>query len=68
MMVPASLGAEREPDDEQYPICRLRLSIVLPNRRTPQEIARIVYGTGSEAKPGGFYPHGANGRIARSLL
>ncbi|KAI4338567.1 hypothetical protein MLD38_023611 [Melastoma candidum] len=36
--------------------------------RTPEEILRIVYGTSSEANPGGFYPRGANGRIARSHL
>lgn len=36
--------------------------------RTPQEITRVLYGTGNEHVPGGFYPHGANGRIARSFL
>ncbi|KAI4329760.1 hypothetical protein MLD38_028108 [Melastoma candidum] len=36
--------------------------------RTPQEITRIVYGTGNEHVPGGFYPRGANGRIARSFI
>ena len=36
--------------------------------RTPEEILRIVYGGGDEHKPGGFYPKGANGRIARSHL
>lgn len=36
--------------------------------RTPKEILRIVYGTGDEHSPGGFFPHGANGRIARSYL
>ncbi|KAJ3674747.1 hypothetical protein LUZ60_005363 [Juncus effusus] len=34
--------------------------------RTPEEILRIVYGTGSEKNPGGFFPKGAEGRIARS--
>jgi hypothetical protein len=34
--------------------------------RTPEEILRIVYGTGSKSTPGGFFPKGANGRIARS--
>ncbi|XP_078156124.1 desiccation-related protein PCC13-62-like [Carex rostrata] len=34
--------------------------------RTPEEILRIVYGTGSENIPGGFFPKGADGRIARS--
>ncbi|XP_073275256.1 desiccation-related protein PCC13-62-like [Primulina huaijiensis] len=36
--------------------------------RTPEEILRIVYGSGSESQPGGFYPHGADGAIARSYL
>lgn len=36
--------------------------------RTPEEILRIVYGGGSESKPGGFYPKGAAGRIAKSHL
>lgn len=36
--------------------------------RTPEEILRIVYGGGSESSPGGFYPEGANGGIARSHL
>lgn len=36
--------------------------------RTPQEILRIIYGGGDERAPGGFYPNGACGRIARSYL
>jgi len=36
--------------------------------RTPEEILRIVYGSGNENKPGGFYPKGADGRIAKSYL
>ncbi|KAK2394772.1 desiccation-related protein PCC13-62 [Trifolium repens] len=36
--------------------------------RTPDEILRIVYGSGDESIPGGFYPKGGNGRIARSFL
>ncbi|KAK7332660.1 hypothetical protein VNO80_29415 [Phaseolus coccineus] len=36
--------------------------------RTPEEILRIIYGTGDEHAPGGFYPKGASGRIARSYL
>ncbi|PHT35579.1 Desiccation-related protein PCC13-62 [Capsicum baccatum] len=36
--------------------------------RTPKEILRIVYGSGKENKPGGFYPKGAEGRIAKSYL
>ncbi|XP_047258382.1 desiccation-related protein PCC13-62-like, partial [Capsicum annuum] len=36
--------------------------------RTPKEILRIVYGSGKENKPGGFYPTGAEGAIAKSYL
>ncbi|KAL0393337.1 UNVERIFIED_CONTAM: Desiccation-related protein PCC13-62 [Sesamum radiatum] len=36
--------------------------------RTPEEILRIVYGTGTENVAGGFFPSGANGRIAGSYL
>ncbi|XP_019463277.1 PREDICTED: desiccation-related protein PCC13-62-like [Lupinus angustifolius] len=36
--------------------------------RTPKEILRIVYGGGDEHVPGGFFPKGADGRIARSYL
>ncbi|PRQ39508.1 hypothetical protein RchiOBHm_Chr4g0426001 [Rosa chinensis] len=36
--------------------------------RTPEEILRIVYGSGDEHVPGGFYPKGADGHIAKSHL
>nr|AWK59781.1 13-62 protein [Linderniella brevidens] len=36
--------------------------------RTPEEVLRIVYGSGDEGKPGGFYPKGADGHIAKSHL
>ncbi|XP_057957093.1 ferritin-like catalase Nec2 [Malania oleifera] len=36
--------------------------------RTPKEILRIVYTTGSENKPGGLFPYGAGGEIARRFL
>ncbi|CAL0309231.1 unnamed protein product [Lupinus luteus] len=36
--------------------------------RTPAEILRILYGGGDEHVPGGFYPKGADGHIARSYL
>ncbi|KAB2625145.1 desiccation-related protein PCC13-62-like [Pyrus ussuriensis x Pyrus communis] len=36
--------------------------------RTPEEILRIVYGSGNERVPGGIYPKGAGGRIAKSYL
>ena len=36
--------------------------------RTPAEILRIVYSTGNESMPGGFFPHGGSGKIALSYL
>ncbi|KAI3730140.1 hypothetical protein L6452_18816 [Arctium lappa] len=36
--------------------------------RTPQEILRILYGTGAEQVPGGFYPNGGDGAIAKGYL
>ncbi|GJX55647.1 hypothetical protein Tco_0285544 [Tanacetum coccineum] len=36
--------------------------------RTPEEILRIIYGSGNERVPGGFYPDGANGMIAKGYL
>ncbi|GAU50733.1 hypothetical protein TSUD_410560 [Trifolium subterraneum] len=36
--------------------------------RTPEEILKIVYGTGDESIPGGFYPLGGDGHIAKSYL
>lgn len=40
----------------------------LAYERTPAEILRNLYGSGSESKPGGFFPKGANGAIARRYL
>ncbi|KAL4579228.1 hypothetical protein LXL04_015366 [Taraxacum kok-saghyz] len=36
--------------------------------RSPREILRIVYGTGKEHVPGGFYPNGGNGALAKRYL
>ncbi|KAJ7299869.1 hypothetical protein O6H91_Y130100 [Diphasiastrum complanatum] len=36
--------------------------------RTPEQILSIVYSTGDPSKPGGFYPYGGNGEIARYYL
>lgn len=36
--------------------------------RTPAEILRNLYGNGNEKIPGGFYPRGANGVIAKHYL
>ncbi|TVU14659.1 hypothetical protein EJB05_38142 [Eragrostis curvula] len=36
--------------------------------RTPEEILGIVYGTGNPSQHGGFFPQGADGRIAWSFI
>ncbi|KAL2941016.1 Desiccation-related protein PCC13-62 [Bienertia sinuspersici] len=36
--------------------------------RTPAEILRVLYETGNEHIPGGFYPKGGNGEVARMYL
>ncbi|KAL6648174.1 hypothetical protein ACP70R_012398 [Stipagrostis hirtigluma subsp. patula] len=64
LTVPPELGAEGA-------ICTNVLSAdgdSLSYPRTPAELLRILYLTGDERVPGGFYPEGANGRIARELL
>ncbi|XP_042497348.1 desiccation-related protein PCC13-62-like [Macadamia integrifolia] len=64
VIVPPELGAENR-------TCSNVLSAnydSLSYARTPNEILRIVYGTGNEHIPGGFYPKGGNGKIARELL
>uniref|UniRef100_A0A7C9EPM3 Desiccation-related protein PCC13-62 n=1 Tax=Opuntia streptacantha TaxID=393608 RepID=A0A7C9EPM3_OPUST len=64
LVVPPELGAEGR-------ICSNILSAnrdSLSYARTPAEILRILYETGDEHVPGGFYPKGANGKIARSYL
>ncbi|XP_054820734.1 ferritin-like catalase Nec2 [Prosopis cineraria] len=43
-----------------------KYSVAYP--RQPQEVLRIVYGSGDEHVPGGFHPKGGDGRIARSFL
>ncbi|KAI3676751.1 hypothetical protein L1987_86364 [Smallanthus sonchifolius] len=64
LKVPIELGAEKKTQgnvlagDEDS----------LAYGRTPQEILRIVYGTGDEHAPGGFYPNGGHGVIAKRYL
>ncbi|KAK2967432.1 hypothetical protein RJ640_022364 [Escallonia rubra] len=64
IIVPLELGAENRTMSNVLSANYDSLSY----RRTPREILRIVYGTGDEHVPGGFFPHGANGRIARGFL
>ncbi|KAH0978557.1 hypothetical protein GBA52_028276 [Prunus armeniaca] len=64
IIVPEALGAENR-------TCSNVLSADLDSlsyARTQPEILRIVYATGDESVPGGFYPRGANGNIARRFL
>ncbi|KAK9291394.1 hypothetical protein L1049_019341 [Liquidambar formosana] len=64
IIVPPELGAEN----------RTTTNVLSSNfdsisyKRTPGEILRVVYGSGDEHVPGGFYPKGANGKIARDFL
>ncbi|KAI3934875.1 hypothetical protein MKW92_021451 [Papaver armeniacum] len=62
--VPLNLGAENRTTSNVLSADYNSLSYA----RTPREILRIVYGTGSEHVPGGFFPKGENGKIARELL
>ncbi|KAJ4713089.1 Desiccation-related protein PCC13-62 [Melia azedarach] len=64
LIVPQELGAENRTQSNILSADANSLSY----SRTPPEIFRIVYGTGSENKPGGFFPNGANGRIAKGFL
>ncbi|KAJ6726560.1 DESICCATION-LIKE PROTEIN [Salix purpurea] len=64
LVVPEKLGAEG----------RVRGNVLAGDEysvgyaRTPEEILRIVYSSGNESTPGGFYPKGADGRIAKKYL
>ncbi|RZC80789.1 hypothetical protein C5167_043358 [Papaver somniferum] len=62
--VPLNLGAENRTTSNLLADDYNSLSYA----RTPREILRIVYGTGSEHVPGGFFPKRENGKIARELL
>ncbi|XP_048138942.1 desiccation-related protein PCC13-62-like [Rhodamnia argentea] len=64
IMVPKELGAENRTTSNVLSADVDSLSY----SRSPPEILRIIYGSGSEYKPGGFYPDGGNGRIAQSFL
>ncbi|MCD7452150.1 hypothetical protein HAX54_015262 [Datura stramonium] len=64
IFVPLELGAENRTESNVISADYYSLAY----SRTPREILRIVYTTGNEHMPGGIYPHGANGRIAREFL
>lgn len=64
LYVPPELGAENRTYSNVLSANYDSLSYA----RTPPEVLAIVYDTGSERIPGGFFPKGGNGRIARSYL
>ncbi|KAG6647837.1 hypothetical protein I3843_07G103700 [Carya illinoinensis] len=64
ILVPLFLGAENITSSNILSADPNSLSYA----RTPPEILRIVYGSGSEYKPGGFYPNGGGGNIAERYL
>ncbi|KAI9122936.1 hypothetical protein K1719_005825 [Acacia pycnantha] len=64
LIVPKSLGAEGIIEGNVLAGDKYSLAY----GRSPEEVLRIVYGTGDEHRPGGFYPLGADGRIAKSYL
>ncbi|XP_027106926.1 ferritin-like catalase Nec2 [Coffea arabica] len=64
IFVPLKLGAEGRTSSNVLSANSYSISY----ERGPEEILRIVYGTGNEHVPGGFYPKGGNGKIAREFL
>lgn len=64
LFVPPELGAEMKTSSNILSLNRYSLAYA----RTPKEVLRILYGTGNEHIPGGFFPEGGNGRIAREYL
>ncbi|KAK6911577.1 hypothetical protein RJ641_023670 [Dillenia turbinata] len=64
IIVPYWLGAENKTETNVLSADFNSLSYT----RTPGEILRVLYNTGDEHKPGGFYPEGGDGRIAREFL
>ncbi|KAF9666638.1 hypothetical protein SADUNF_Sadunf16G0249700 [Salix dunnii] len=64
LIVPLRLGAENRTESNILSADSNSLSYA----RTQPQVLRIIYGTGSEYRPGGFLPRGGNGKIARSFL
>merc|ERR1711915_64188 len=64
LFVPRALGAEGKVKGNILAGDEYSVSYA----RSPAQILRIVYSSGSESSPGGFYPRGADGRIARQYL
>lgn len=64
IIVPETLGAENRTWSNVFSADWESLTYA----RTQLEILRIVYATGNESWPGGFFPGGANGNIAMRFL
>ncbi|KAI3690889.1 hypothetical protein L2E82_49101 [Cichorium intybus] len=64
LIVPTDIGAEKKIQGNILAGDKDSLSY----GRSPREILRIVYGTGKEHVPGGFYPNGGNGALAKRYL
>ncbi|KAJ9546366.1 hypothetical protein OSB04_018909 [Centaurea solstitialis] len=64
LIVPLDQGAEKKVEGNVLSADEDSISY----GRTPEEILRILYGTGAEGIPGGFYPKGADGAIAKRYL
>ncbi|XP_047963507.1 desiccation-related protein PCC13-62-like [Salvia hispanica] len=64
IIVPVCIGAENRTESNVLSADPNSLSY----SRTPPEILRIVYGTGDEHVPGGFFPRGGRGKIATHFL
>ncbi|KAM7469747.1 hypothetical protein LguiA_007930 [Lonicera macranthoides] len=63
LKVPLQLGAEKKTMSNVLSADAYSTSY----GRTPEEILRILYATGNAKIPGGFFPLGANGVIAKSV-
>lgn len=64
IIVPPELGAEGKISGNVIAGDRDSLAY----SRTPEEILKTLYADGAARVPGGFFPKGAGGRIARSYL
>lgn len=64
LIVPLELGAEKKTSSNILSANAESLSY----SRTPAEVLRVLYNSGDERIPGGFYPLGGNGKVARDFL
>lgn len=64
LLVPLALGAEGKLTGNILAGDKYSVAYA----RSPAQILRIVYSSGNESSPGGFYPHGASGSFARYYL